>query len=215
MNLIVLGPPGAGKGTQARRLAEARGLIQLSTGEMLRAAVAEGSNIGMRAQSVMEQGGLVSDEIVIGIVSDRLDQPDVQDGFVLDGFPRTIDQAVILNDLLRDKGMTIDAVVAIEVDDDALVGRITGRYTCAKCDKGYHDEFEKPKIAGVCDSCGATEFTRRADDNEKTVRSRLRAYHELTKPLLAFYGKMGNLRTVDGMATIDDVTKLIGEALSA
>jgi len=215
MNLIVLGPPGAGKGTQARRLAVARGYIQLSTGEMLRAAVAEGSNIGMRAKSVMEQGGLVSDEIVIGIVSDRLDKKDIQDGFVLDGFPRTIDQALILNDLLDDKGMKIDAVIAIEVEDDALVGRITGRYTCAKCDKGYHDIFEKPKVEGVCDVCGSTEFTRRADDNEVTVRSRLSAYHEQTAPLLEYYGKLGNLLTVDGMAAIDDVTKQIEEVLPA
>lgn len=213
MRLILLGPPGCGKGTQAKRIEDARGLIQLSTGEMLRAAVATGSEVGLKAKSVMEAGELVSDEIVVGIISDRLDEPDLVDGFILDGFPRTVAQAEALDALLAEKGLKLDAVIELRVEDEPLVKRITGRYTCAHCGKGYHDEFEKPAVEGVCDRCGSTEFKRRADDNEETVRSRLVAYHAQTAPLLPYYEKQGVLKTIDGMADIDVVTRQISEVL--
>ncbi len=213
MRLILLGPPGCGKGTQAKRIEDARGLIQLSTGDMLRAAVATGSEVGLKAKSVMEAGELVSDEIVVGIISDRLDEPDLVDGFILDGFPRTVAQAEALDALLAEKGLKLDAVIELRVEDEPLVKRITGRYTCAHCGKGYHDEFEKPAVEGVCDRCGSTEFKRRADDNEETVRSRLVAYHAQTAPLLPYYEKQGVLKTIDGMADIDVVTRQISEVL--
>ena len=215
MNIILFGPPGAGKGTQAKRLEKNRGLIQLSTGDMLRAAVAAGTEFGKKAKEVMEKGELVSDEIVINIISDRLDEDDVKaaPGVIFDGFPRTVAQAEELDKMLDGKGMKLDAVVVLEVDDEALVERITGRYTCAKCGKGYHEKFEKPKVEGVCDECGSSEFTRRADDNEETVRSRLAAYHEQTAPLIAYYETAGIVKKVDGMADIDAVTKQIEEVL--
>ncbi|HHN67463.1 MAG TPA: adenylate kinase [Thermopetrobacter sp.] len=215
MNIILFGPPGAGKGTQAKRLEKNRGLIQLSTGDMLRAAVAAGTEYGRKAKEVMEKGELVSDEIVINIISDRLDEGDVKNapGVIFDGFPRTVAQAEELDKMLGGKGMKLNAVVVLEVDDEALVERITGRYTCAKCGKGYHEKFEKPKEEGVCDECGSTEFTRRADDNEETVRSRLAAYHEQTAPLIAYYETAGIVKKVDGMADIDAVTKQIEEVL--
>ncbi len=213
MNIILLGPPGAGKGTQARIIEDNRGMIQLSTGDMLRAAVASGSDVGKRAKVVMDAGQLVSDEIVTGVVSDRLDQPDASKGFIFDGYPRTTAQAEALDKLLESKGMTLQAVVEIQVDDEALVGRVAGRYTCAKCGEGYHDEFKKPAKAGVCDECGGTEFKRRSDDDAETVRSRLSAYHEQTAPLIVYYRERGKLRSVDGMADIDDVTAAIGKAL--
>jgi len=215
MNLILLGPPGAGKGTQARRLQERHRLVQLSTGDMLREAVAAGTELGRRAKAIMERGELVSDEVVISIISERLDADDVRDGFILDGFPRTLAQARALDALLAEKDMRLDAVVEMAVDDEALVKRITGRYSCAKCGKGYHDEFERPKVEGVCDACGSTEFVRRADDNEETVRSRLAAYHEQTAPLLPYYRDRGVLKTVDGMAGIDEVTEQMEEVLKA
>lgn len=215
MNIILLGPPGAGKGTQARIIQDERGLIQLSTGDMLRAAVASGSEIGQRAKEVMDAGQLVSDEIVTKVVSDRLDQPDAAKGFIFDGYPRTEAQAKALDALLGEKGMSLAAVVEIKVNDEALVDRVSGRYTCAKCGEGYHDEFKKPAKAGVCDECGGTEFKRRSDDNAETVRSRLAAYHEQTAPLIAYYREKGKLRSVDGMAEIDDVTAAIGKALDA
>lgn len=215
MNLIFLGPPGAGKGTQARMVAESRGYVQLSTGEMLRAAVAAGSEVGMMAKDVMERGELVSDEIVIGIISDRIDEPDCKDGFILDGFPRTVAQAEGLDVLLREKGKTLDAVIVIEAEDERLVERITGRFTCAKCGEGYHDTFRRPKADGVCDKCGGTEFVRREDDNEQTVRNRLKAYHAQTEPLVSYYAASGRLKTVDGMQDIATVKDNIEEALAA
>ncbi len=207
MNIILLGPPGAGKGTQAKRIEEARGLIQLSTGDMLRAAVAAGTEVGLKAKEVMASGGLVSDDLVIGIISDRIDEPDCQDGFILDGFPRTVAQAEALDRLLAEKSKQLDVVIEMQVEDEPLIRRITGRFTCGKCGEGYHDEFKKPAREGICDKCGSSDFVRRADDNEETVRSRLEAYHEQTAPLVDYYGKTGKLKSVDGMVAIDDVTK--------
>ncbi|SLN40393.1 adenylate kinase [Oceanibacterium hippocampi] len=215
MILILLGPPGAGKGTQAKRLMDSHGLVQLSTGDMLRAAVAADSEVGKKAKAVMERGELVSDDIMVGIISDRIDEPDVAGGFLLDGFPRTAQQAVALDSLLAEKGRKLDAVIEMRVDDAVLTERITGRYTCAKCGAGYHDRFQKPAKAGVCDKCGGTEFTRRADDNAETVGARLQAYHAQTAPLLPYYRDKGLLRSVDGMAGIDEVTRQIEKVLTA
>ena len=209
MNLILLGPPGAGKGTQARRIEDGRGLVQLSTGDMLRAAVGEGSELGKQAKAIMEAGKLVPDELVISLISERIDRPDVKNGFILDGFPRNVPQAEALDKMLSEKGLKIDHVVEMRVDDAALVDRITGRYTCAKCGRGYHDRNQKPAVEGVCDECGSTEFKRRADDNAETVKTRLAQYHEQTAPILPYYQGRGVLKTVDGMADIDEVTKQI------
>lgn len=207
MILILLGAPGAGKGTQAQRLQDKHGLIQLSTGDMLRAAVAAGTEVGLQAKEVMERGELVSDDIMTRIISDRLDEPDCKNGVILDGFPRTEAQAEALDSMLSDKGLELNAVIEMKTDDAVLVERITGRYTCANCGAGYHDSFLKPAVEGVCDKCGGTEFSRRSDDNADTVVSRLKAYHDQTAPLLPYYRNKGVLKQVDGMAEIDDVTQ--------
>jgi adenylate kinase len=212
MNIILLGPPGAGKGTQAKEIERKHKLVQLSTGDMLRAAVAAGTPTGKRAKAIMDKGELVADEIVIGIISERIDQPDARSGFLLDGFPRTLAQADALDQMLAEKGRKLDAVIEMQVDDAVLVDRIAGRSTCAKCGEGYHDTFKKPKRPGVCDICGGTEFTRRADDNAETVRTRLLAYYRQTSPLIGYYYAKGLLKGVDAMADIGQVTGQI-EAL--
>lgn len=213
MNIILLGPPGAGKGTQARILMEERGMIQLSTGDMLRAAVAAGTDVGRQADAVMKSGGLVSDEIVVGVVDERLDQDDVKGGVIFDGFPRTTPQAEALDRLLAEKGLDLDRVVNIEVDDEAMIGRIAGRYTCGSCGEGYHDDDKRPKVDGVCDKCGGSEFKRRKDDNAETVGARLKEYHAETAPLIAYYEAAGKVAAVDGMAPIGDVTAAVRSAL--
>jgi adenylate kinase len=209
--LILLGPPGAGKGTQARMLEDKFGLVQLSTGDMLRAAVAAGTDAGKAAKAVMEAGDLVSDEIVINILRDRLAEDDCAKGVILDGFPRTTVQAEALDTLLGESGQKINAAISLEVDDAAMVTRISGRYTCGSCGEGYHDSFKQPAKDGVCDKCGGTEMKRRADDNAETVGSRLEAYHAQTAPLIAYYDGKGALQKIDAMGAIEE----IAEGLSA
>ncbi len=209
--LILLGPPGAGKGTQARMLEERFGLVQLSTGDLLRAAVAAGTGAGQKAKAVMEAGELVSDEIVLAILKDRLAEDDVENGVILDGFPRTTAQAESLDELLAASGQKINAAISLEVEDEAMVERVSGRYTCANCGEGYHDSFKKPEVDGVCDKCGATEFKRRADDNAETVRSRLSAYHAQTAPLIDYYKGRDQLREVPAMGEIDEIAAKLGE----
>lgn len=204
--LIFMGPPGGGKGTQAQRLQDKYGIVQLSTGDMLRAAIAAGTETGLKAKAVMDAGKLVSDDIVIGIIADRLGDADTRNGFILDGFPRTVAQAEALDGLLKDRDLALDAVIELRVPDSLLVDRITGRFTCAKCGQGYHDSFKKPAVDGVCDSCGSTEFKRRADDNAETVMSRLDAYHAQTAPLLPYYEGKKLLHVVDGTRDINVVT---------
>ena len=213
MRMILLGPPGAGKGTQAKIIEQERGYPQLSTGDMLREAVANGSEVGQKAKAIMESGGLVSDEIVTKIISDKIKQPDCQKGFMLDGFPRTVSQADALERILVSKGLSIDVVIELKVDDQKLIDRIVGRYSCSQCGQGYHDTFLRPQKEGICDKCGSTEFSRRKDDHEATVRSRLEAYHNQTAPLITFYGARGKLETVDGMASMNSVTEQIHNVL--
>lgn len=207
--LILLGPPGAGKGTQAKVLEDHFGLVQLSTGDLLRQAVAVGTDAGKAAKSVMESGGLVSDEIVINILRDRFDDPDCAQGVILDGFPRTIPQAEALSDLLASIGTKVHAAISLEVEDDAMVERISGRHTCDGCGEGYHETFKRPIVEGTCDKCGGQKFRRRADDNADTVRRRLVAYHAETAPLIAFYEQAGALRTLDAMGEIDTITNTL------
>ena len=209
MNLIILGPPGSGKGTQARRMQDHMGVLQLSTGDMLRALASSGSELGIKAKALMDAGNLVPDDVMIDMIAERIGKRDCGKGFILDGFPRTLAQAEALDKLLERLNRKIDRVVEMTVDDDALVERITGRFACAKCGAGYHEVFQRPREDGVCDECGNTEFTRRADDTAETVRARLEAYHAQTAPLLPYYRKKGVLSSVDGMADIDVVARQI------
>lgn len=215
MNLILLGPPGAGKGTQARFLVEKLGLTQLSTGEMLRAAAAAGTELGLKAKETIDRGDLVTDDMVVGIISELLDNPDVKNGAIFDGFPRTLGQADALEELLESKGMKLDVVVEMRCDDEILVDRIVGRFTCANCGEGYHDSFKKPEKEGVCDKCGGTEMKRRADDNEESLRTRLLNYYKDTAPLIGYYHAKRVLRPIDGTAEINEVTKQINAAITA
>lgn len=212
--LILLGPPGAGKGTQARILEEDFGLVQLSTGDLLRAAVASGSAAGAQARAVMEAGGLVSDAIVLAILRDRMAQPDVAQGVVLDGFPRTDVQAAALDALLADAGARVTAAISLEVDDAAMVARIAGRHTCAGCGEGYHDEFKLPAVPGTCDKCGGSAFKRRADDKAETVRERLAAYHAQTAPLISYYDGKGVLERIDAMGPIDGIRQTLAAVVA-
>ncbi|MFQ8431268.1 adenylate kinase [Amaricoccus sp. W119] len=213
MNIILLGPPGAGKGTQARRLVEEHGMVQLSTGDMLRAAKTSGTEMGNKVAEVMARGDLVTDDIVIGLISEQLDGEAGQHGLIFDGFPRTLAQADALGKLLDEKGKTLDSVVEMKVDDDALVDRISGRFTCSKCGEVYHDTTKPTAKEGVCDVCGSTEFTRRADDNPDSVRVRLMAYYRSTAPLIGYYHAKGKLVSVDGLGEIDTVAADIKQGL--
>jgi adenylate kinase len=215
LNIILLGPPGAGKGTQAKRLETARGMVQLSTGDMLRAAVKAGTPTGLKAKAVMDAGQLVSDDIVSGIIGERLDQADTEQGAIFDGYPRTVAQAESLDQLLAERGRQLDYVIELLVDEEALVDRVEGRFTCAKCGEGYHDKYKLPKVDGVCDVCGAAEFKRRPDDNAETVRTRMAEYRAKTAPILPFYETKGLVRRVDGMADIDSVTRQIDAILDS
>jgi adenylate kinase len=213
MNIILLGPPGAGKGTQAARLVQDRGMIQLSTGEMLREAVKAGTEIGRMADEIMKAGKLFPDDLMSQILGARLDQPDTERGVIFDGYPRTGAQAEALDRLLDERGRRLDMVIELEVDEDALVDRITGRFTCAKCGEGYHDRYKLPKIPTICDVCGSQEFKRRADDTEEAVRTRMAEYRAKTAPILPIYEARGLVRRVDGMAPIGEVARSIDAVL--
>lgn len=213
MNIILLGPPGAGKGTQARMLEEAHGMVQVSTGDMLRSSIKRGEPLGLEAKQIMAAGKLVPDDLIIRMIEDRIGQPDCAKGFILDGFPRTVTQAEALDRMLSAHGKKLDAVIEITVDEAALLERIVGRFTCAKCGEGYHDKFRPLKTEGVCDVCGSHEFVRRPDDNAETMQSRLKAFHEQTAPILPYYKEKGMLKAVDGMVTMPEVQKSIVKLL--
>ncbi len=213
MRLVLLGPPGCGKGTQAKRLQEIFGIVQLSTGDMLRAEAASGSETGLKAAAIMQAGQLVPDEMIIGLIKVRVDQPDCQKGFILDGFPRTLAQAEALDAMLAARHLDLDRVLALEVDDEDIVTRIGGRFSCSRCGALYHDVFHRPKQDGICDVCGATEFTRRPDDTAETVRKRLQAYHAQTVPIIEYYGRKGLVRSVDGSGAIAEITEKLTVAI--
>jgi len=211
--IVLMGPPGGGKGTQSKRLEEKHGWRQLSTGDMLRKAIAEGTPLGQQVKATMDAGQLVSDDLITAVIGEAIARPECASGYILDGFPRTLGQAEALDTLLADQDSALDAVIEVRVPDEVLVERITGRYSCATCGAGYHDTFHKPKVEGVCDSCGGTTFSRRPDDTEETVKGRLKVYHDQTSPLLDVYGKKGLLAVVDGTQSIDAVTEALEKAL--
>ncbi len=215
MTIVLIGPPGCGKGTQAKTLVDTMGMEHLSSGDLLRSAIAQGTALGKRVEAVLERGDLVDDETMVGVIAERIDRSRPAGGYIFDGFPRTVAQAEALDSMLAERGLKIDQVIQLTVDDDQLVSRITGRYTCAMCGEGYHDRFKQPAKDGICDNCGGTEFTRRDDDKEETVKARLGVYYELTAQLLPYYEGKGVLRTVDGMADIGEVTQAIQEVMKA
>ncbi len=209
MNIILLGPPGAGKGTQARFLEEKFGMVQLATGDMLRAAIKNKEPLGLQARAIMDEGKLVPDHIMVGLIEARISQPDCAKGFILDGFPRTVPQAEALDRMLTEKGRHLDAVIELVVDEEKLVERVSGRFTCSKCGEGYHDKFRPTKLVGVCDACGGGEFSRRSDDNAETMITRLNAYREQTAPIIPYYKGKGILQSVDGMASMESVRAIL------
>jgi len=213
MNIILIGPPGSGKGTQAKILEQRDGLKQLSSGDMLRDAVSEGTEVGQKAKSYMEAGELVPDDLVVEIVTDQIEKQGDK-GFVLDGFPRNVHQAEVLDQMLEERGRRINRVLVIEVSDDRLVERVSGRFTCSNCGEGYHDTFKQPAVDGVCDKCGSTEFTRRPDDNAETVRNRLEVYHDQTKPLIDYYEAQDKVQRIDGEQPIENVTQALEKAMT-
>jgi adenylate kinase len=215
MNIILLGAPGAGKGTQAQRLEQTHGLVQISTGDMLRARKRQGDALGLELQSIMAAGNLVPDALIVRMLAERIGQPDASKGFILDGFPRTVPQAEALDAMLADKNLGLDAVIELKVDETALIDRIAGRYSCAKCGAGYHDTHLLPAKPGVCDRCGSAEFVRREDDRPEAVRHRLQVYRDQTAPILPYYQARGVLKTIDGMAPIEQVSAEIEAILQA
>ena len=215
MNIILLGPPGSGKGTQAKRIEQTYGLVQLSTGDMLRATTASGTEFGRRVKAIMDSGQLVSDDIMIQMIDDRIVQPDCSKGFILDGFPRNVPQAKALDAMLAKHHLKLDHVILFEVGEAALVDRLAGRFTCARCGASYHDRYNRPRREGICDVCGSTEFIRRADDRSEAVKARFDVYHAQTAPILPYYRDCGILRRIDGMAGIDAVTQEIDKVLAS
>ena len=214
MNLILLGPPGAGKGTQAKRLAQTHGLVQLATGDMVRAAIASGSEVGRRVKAIYDAGQQVPDDIIIQMIADRIGQPDCARGFILDGFPRTVPQAEALDAMLAERGQALNHVILLEVDEAALVDRIAGRFTCQGCGASFHERYRRPRVEGTCDVCGSTDLVHRADDRPEAVKTRFEVYRRQTEPILPYYRARGILRTVNGMADIDEVTRQIEQLLA-